>query len=654
MLASCLLLVLATLSGTLLTYLFERSAPMPARVAMGVCLGLALLAGAAYLLALAFGLGATSIALSVAILLLPFLLLLHSRYRKVITQSVEAGLESAASLLRTPDRRKIAYIVFYCALTVLLGMMFGRAVYHTPQGIFTGVRNNLGDLPFHMQAIESFDQRNIPPQDPTFAGVRFVYSFLVDFEAAMLVGRGADIITAMWLQGMFLALAMVGLMQYFTVLLTKSRLAGFIAPLLVLFSGGLGWTWIFNDLRNSDHGLIPLLAALPRDYTIVPETIFRWGNSLTTLFVPQRSILFGVPVALVIFCQWWLATGESGEEGTASSASSAKPRMIAAGVLAGLLPLIHAHSFLVVMGMGACLALIFRAQWKSWVWFFAVAIIIALPQLLWLSRATGKVNVQNYLGWQFGWDRGSANALWFWLVNTGLFIPVLLLALLWRDKEFALPRRLLWFYAPFLLCFIVPNVMKLAPWTWDNIKVLFYWYIASVPLVAVLLAHGLKQRSKWRWAAAGALAAMLLAGGLDVLRVLTDTTPHLEFDIAGIDAARAIREKAGPRAVVLHAPTYNSPVFLTGRQSLLGYPGWLFSRGLDYTQREKDVAQMYEGAPDAKALLKKYHVEYVLIGPIERATLHVNDPFWSRYRKVAGNGSYLLLRTGVSEERAGK
>jgi hypothetical protein len=93
---------------------------------------------------------------------------------------------------------------------------------------------------------------------------------------------------------------------------------------------------------------------------------------------------------------------------------------------------------------------------------------------------------------------------------------------------------------------------------------------------------------------------------------------------------------------------------LTGRQSLLGHPGWIFSRGLDYTQREKDIAQMYEGAPDAETLLKKYHVEYVLIGPEERATLHVNETFWSRYQKVAGNGSYLLLRTGVSEERAGK
>src|SRR5512135_3401085 len=134
----CLLLVLATLSGTLLTYLYDRSAPLPARLAMGVSCGLALLAGAGYLLALAFGLGAACIALSVAVLLLPGLLLFHAGYRRQITQSLESGLESAATVMRNPDRIRIAYIVFYCALTVLLGMMFGRAVYQTPQGIFTG------------------------------------------------------------------------------------------------------------------------------------------------------------------------------------------------------------------------------------------------------------------------------------------------------------------------------------------------------------------------------------------------------------------------------------------------------------------------------------------------------------------------------------
>ena len=92
------------------------------------------------------------------------------------------------------------------------------------------------------------------------------------------------------------------------------------------------------------------------------------------------------------------------------------------------------------------------------------------------------------------------NIVWFWFVNTGLFIPLLVVCLAWRGK-FALPPRLLKFYAPFLLCFIVPNLVKVAPWIWDNIKVLFLWYVASVPLVAWLLARWWQQRSAFRWLA---------------------------------------------------------------------------------------------------------------------------------------------------------
>jgi hypothetical protein len=639
MLSACLLLLLAIASGTLLTFWFEGLAQLPTRVAIGTCLGLSLLAAAGFIFAEFFGMTWIAVALSAVVLLLPGLLLVSEQRRNVIRESLGASGTS----LRHPTHSGFAYAGFYLAIAVLLGLIFGRAAYKTPDGIYTGVVNNLGDLPFHLQAISSFSQgHNFPPQDPTYSGVRFAYPFLVDVEAAMLVRSGASMISAIWLQDMVLALAMVGLLHYFTLLLTRSRLAGLIAPLLVLFSGGLGWTWIFNDVRNSDHGLLPMLASLPRDYTIAPESIFRWGNSLTTLFVPQRSILLGVPVALVIFCQWWLMLNDAEQP--------SRRRMIAAGLLAGLLPLIHAHTFLVVMGVGACLAVIFRSSWRNWLWFFVPAFVLAVPQVLWLAYSG--INTQSYLGWQFGWDHNNANAVWFWLVNTGLFIPALLVALLWRDKNFSLPERLLWFYLPFVFCFIVPNVMKLAPWVWDNIKVLFYWYIASVPLVAFLLARGLRQKSGWRWIAAGALTAMVLSGGLDVLRVITGTTPQREFTINDISVANTISQKTAPRALVLHAPTYNTPVFLTGRRSLLGYPGWMFSRGLDYQQRTADISAIYSGAPDAAELMRRYHVDYVLIGPEELSTLKVNEQFWSQYPEVAQTGPYRLYSTRLHEERA--
>src|SRR5262249_12849077 len=162
-----------------------------------------------------------------------------------------------------------------------------------------------------------------------------------------------------------------------------------------------------------------------------------------------------------------------------------------------------------------------------------------------------------------------------------------------------------------------PNLVRLAPWVWDNIKVLFVWYMASAPLVALLVAKWWEQKSAWRRLAPLALATMLLAGGLDVLRVISGVTEYPEFDAPAMAVANVISGKASPSAVVLHAPTYNSPVFLTGRRSLLGYPGWMWSRGLDYAQRSAEIERIYSGEPDAGALLRRYGVEYALVGPDE-------------------------------------
>jgi hypothetical protein len=672
---ACLLLAIAVAGGTMLTFLFDRQAPRAARLCMGACLGMALLAGVGFLLALWIGLTATSLALDAGILLLPLLLLIPRDYRaqalgqfrrpppaakKAASTKAASTKPASTKIASTKPGSTAGYWIFYVAIAVLLGMVFSRAVYEQPDGIYTGFTNNLGDLPLHLQVINSLVHgQNIPPEDPTFAGVRFAYPFMVDFLAAMLVRSGAGVIGAMWLENMLLALALVGLPHYWTLLLTRNRAAGLIAPLLVLFSGGLGWWLLFSDV-HSGAGSSSLLAGLSHDYTILPgaDSLLRWGNSLTTLFVPQRSILFGIPLGILIFIQWWRSVSSSSDAPAppTASAEASKPernrpavwsaatksdarRMLAAGICAGLLPLIHAHTFLVVMAVAACLAVIFRSLWRGWLLFFAPAIALSLPELLWLR---GGVNAHSFLGWQPGWDHGSHNVLWFWFVNAGPFLLALIAALLWPRGELALPRSLVKFYLPFLFCFIVPNLVRLAPWVWDNIKVLFLWYIASAPLVALLLARWWAQRSRWRWLAPLALASMVLAGALDVWRVISGTTELREFDRPGMAIAQVISAQAGPQAVVLHAPTYNTPVFLTGRRSLLGYPGWIWSRGLDYSQREADIRRIYSGDPDAPALLRQYGVDYLLVGPQELADLPLNQGFLSQYRKLAQAGPYRL------------
>jgi hypothetical protein len=671
------LAMIATAGGAVLTYLYDKDAPFAARLCMGCCTGLAAFGLVGFIVVSVLGLTPVALGISTVILALPLLLFIRSKFVAEIRTDVHAMTRSLRRAILHPDLTAISYFIFYLLVTVLLYFVFDRAVVETADGIYTGSGNNLGDLPFHFASITSFVYGgNFPPEDPSFAGTRFAYPFIADFVAAMFVRAGASMRNAMFLHNMALSLSLVGVLHRWTLQITRDRLAGVLAPVLVLFSGGLGWKLFLVELWARDRPILARLMDLQHDYTILPGNNYRWGNSLTTLFITQRSILFGLPIAIAIFSQWWdslvsssevkPATGKEKKAKTPGSQSVVRrdrpllfffpsfpfspvtKRMIAAGVMAGLLLLVHAHTFLTVMGIGACLALIFfKESWREWSAFFAIALLLAVPQMLWVMSGSS-VEAKSFIGWHFGWDKAEgANVVIFWLKNTGLFIPLLAVALLWRGKEYLVSRRWLLFYLPFTLCFIGPNLVKLAPWPWDNIKVLFYWYIASVPIVAYVLAR--LWEGKWflKVLMAGILVSLTFAGGLDVWRVASGQIKDQEYEKDGVALAEKIIALTPPRALILHAPTYNPVVFLTGRRSLLGYTGYIWAHGLDFVPRENDIKNIYAGTSNADELLAKHGVGYIVVTPVERSYMPVNDGFFAKFPLVAEVGEYKLYQVPI-------
>jgi len=58
-------------------------------------------------------------------------------------------------------------------------LLFNRAMIVKPEGIYTGVLNNFGESAFSSECGHRFAfGNNYPPEDPTYAGVRFTYPFL--------------------------------------------------------------------------------------------------------------------------------------------------------------------------------------------------------------------------------------------------------------------------------------------------------------------------------------------------------------------------------------------------------------------------------------------------------------------------------------------
>jgi len=665
--ASLALALLVIFSGTLATYLYDDDAPFQARLCSGACLGITALSLLGFVFSSLLGLTGTTVLLSALVCSLPLALLAKETYSVQFQKDLSGVSQTIRRLTSKPDAVSIGYVVFYVVTALVLWQVFSKAMIQDSEGVSTGLLNNFGDLPFHLSVITGFAYgNNFPPEDPTYAGVRFTYPFLSDFASAMFVRTGSDLRESMFIENFILAISFVGLLHRWALVMLRDRLAAIITPLLVLLNGGFGWLLLFDKANSDDNGLLGVFSNLPPSFTVIPETTWRWGNAISALLIPQRGFLMGLPLAVIVFTQWWLAENPqpSGEtEGKKTDlrrsrkakvhaqevqsepsflSNVAVRRMIGAGVVAGLLPLAHAHSFVVVMAMGGCLALIQR-RWRDWIVFFLVASLIALPQLWWSTSHTA-VNARSFFAFEIGWDRGKDNPIWFWFKNTGLFIPLIFVALLFRSKDYLINKRLLFFYLPFTLCFIVPNFLKMAPWIWDNIKVLFYWWVASAPIVALLLSRLWKDTIIRRTAAIVLFASLTLAGALDVAGIALRSVKYGIFDVAGVRFAELVKLKTPPRALIVHAAVHNEPVFLTGRKSLMGYPGHIWTHGLEFAQRESDIKRIYSGAAGADQLLRDYNIDYAVVGPLERLVMPVNEQFFSQYEKVGDVGGYQLYK----------
>src|SRR5258706_3831006 len=496
MLISLALSLIAIASGALLTYLWDEDAPLASRLCTGACLGVALLGLIGFALALLIGLNDATLAVTALLLAMPLLLLRNSSVRNHVENDITNTIKAISRATTQPNRWDFIYFLFYSVVAVVMWLVFLRAMVEKPDGIYTGVLNNYGDLPFHLSVITRFAfGANFPPEDPTFAGARFTYPFLTDFISAMFVRAGASLRDSLFIENYILGVSLVGVLHRFGQKLLRNRTAALLTPVLIILNGGFGWALLFKDCTQTDVGIFHLLSNIPHSYTILPDGMqaWRWGNAVTSLLLPQRGFLLGISLAATVFTLWWTslrgdeeekskkvkgkkedrkskknavrpsADNSESHEGHSSSLfpfsfflSPSARRMIAAGAVAGLLPLIHAHSFIAVMlvaaflvpwtfwrgwiayGVAALAALFLysvgihyevlsarfakvaivalalglsvslfwllpRSHLRLWICFFVLALGIGGPQILW-STHNSAVKMESFIAWQFGWD----------------------------------------------------------------------------------------------------------------------------------------------------------------------------------------------------------------------------------------------------------
>jgi len=451
----------------------------------------------------------------------------------------------------------------------------------------------------HLTYISAMAYR-LPTNLPIYMGKAFTYPFVSDLLSAMLVRLGVGVFSAYSLIGGLLSLILLfSLFQFYKHLL-GSKIWAVISLDIFLLSGGVG---IVKFLRDVNQKGVDLFWAIPQEYTLIDEWKIRWINIVTAELIPQRALLLALPLGLLVVWQlYWVLLGKY----------LSVRRGALAGFIVGIMPLVHAHTYIVLAIVSLWLFLVSLnrpEKRKFWLSYGTVSLLVSLPIIFFHILPASDTH---FLRWYPGWLAGASqsNWLWWWFVNVGLFWPLAWIGWLGMEKHLKL------FSFGFWLVFIVANLWIFQPYDWDNAKLITWSILALSPAVAISLQKF--WRSGWVFKILSLLlfVSLTATGFLDVVRQLQPHTTVYMYGSQELELVDWVKNNTDPQAIFLTGQSHVHPIpTLTGRQILMGYQGWLWSYGIDFAQREQDVTQMYTAGD--RELMKKYNVDYVVIGPDE-------------------------------------
>jgi hypothetical protein len=491
--------------------------------------------------------------------------------------------------------------------------MFLRTFVPQGGGYCAGLPN-FGDMPFHLGIISGIaEQKVFPPEYSIFSGVRMAYPFLVDSLSSSLVLFGMPLRWAFLVPNFLLAgLVVVGFMILAREAVQRTA-SVVLSAVLFFFNGGFGFVYFLEGFKKDPEVLARLVKS---SYYSTPTWLWEHniflGQAIGTCLVNQRTTLAGW--AMLFFILWMLYRGITRRE---------RRLFLAAGIVAGLLPMVHSVSFLILAVIACVWFVVYfftaedrRSYVAGWAAFLVPAVLLSLPQFwVWIvphqAYAAGK-----FMRFHFNWANEQDPWLWFWIKNAGLLFLLAWPALL------SAGRKKLLFYLPAVAVFLFGDLVVLSQIGFDNNKVFYPWYVFTAILVADFLVEvygrmkGLRGRGVFL---GGVIFFCTFSTALTFVHDLAPGQCHEIFSAAQVRAAEFIKNNTPSDALFISADFTGNPVTgLAGRSILSGYYGWMLSFGLDYKEREKDIMSMYTQPQMFSGLQKKYGIDYVYFSGWER------------------------------------
>jgi hypothetical protein len=317
-----------------------------------------------------------------------------------------------------------------------------------------------------------------------------------------------------------------------------------------------------------------------------------------------------------------------------SKSSTDKIILASSGVMAGILPIAHPHSFIAVAVISATICFLNRQRFKMLSFFFVPATVISIT--LYLLFIKGGIQNNSFITFMPGWTAKSLIDFFvMWWRLWGLMIPTALLSFIFLFRK-SNKQKFRFFYGFFVL-FIIANLFLFQPTSWDNSKLFFWSYLGFSGLCAYLIVERSRRNISLKILMIFLFLFLTLTGALELIRVTrVDKHTFLSASRDDIELGEKIRQNTNPLDRFLTATTHNNLVMVwAARPILVGYTGWVRNFGFNYHKAEQDIFTMYKGGDESKKILNEYGVKYVFIGPTERNSFSANELYFKNNFPVA-------------------
>jgi hypothetical protein len=541
------------------------------------------------------------------------------------TTSAEADAERSNSV-PTDGIGRSRYASIWCWIVVAgFGIFAVRSfcwlLYNDGQELKIQSPNNLGDLALHITFIRNFaSEVSLWPDNPIYVFSHLRYPAGMDLFNALLTLLSIDLIRG---------LVWVGLLASIATCYAFYRWGGTFGIAGFLFNGGVVGFQILNIWRFDDFQGVKTIA---------------WKSIPLTMFVTQRGLLFAIPAGLLLLWHW----RETFVRSTAQQQERPRLPLWVEVSLYAAMPLFHFHTFL---ALTIVILFLFAFGDPPLRGHFLILIACAfLPATFFVWLITEHFHAGSVLQLNPGWvvhdpDFERSSFLAFWWINFGLWLPIvaLLLAICsWKAWKHNVHLGVKWFEIkwpenlPFLLAavaiFVLGLLVKLAPWGWDNLKVMIWAYFIVLPyLWRDLIAH---------WSLPGRIAVCIALFGSGFVSLFggLKSGAHGFADRGEVDWVGVATEKLPVEARFAAYPTYNHPLLLQGRKVALGYPGHLWTEGFDYAGAEALLQQLMKGEGDWLDAARRLRVRFLFWGSEEKINYLTSTRPWEKtFAQVASS-----------------